>query len=225
MKISKLKYWTPPAKDTLLFNVDGSARGDPRPVGVGGVLHDSGGKVLCFFSLFLGSLDAITVKLCAIQKGCDLCYFRDDLRGRKITIVYDSKVAVDWINREGFGSLKRMNFILDIHSKLRAMANTVVEFKSRASNSFADTLAKRAALGMGDFVDYGDSLCTRLCWAVVAAVSCLFYGFSAFGFLCLSLLFCCSWGVLFFAVAALTRFELVVFVFLFWLFVLPFFGL
>ena len=32
-----------------MFNVDGSSKGKPGPVGMGGVLRDSNGKVLCMF--------------------------------------------------------------------------------------------------------------------------------------------------------------------------------
>ena len=71
----------------------------------------------------------------------NLCFSRDDFRGRKTTIVSDSKVAVDWINDDGPGNLAQLDIILDIRNKLSFMANTVIVFNPRGSNSFVDLLA------------------------------------------------------------------------------------
>ena len=54
-------------------------------------------------------------------------------------------------------SLKHIDIIFDIHSKLSCMGNSVVVYKSRASNSFVDMLAKRASLDEGDIVEWGDT--------------------------------------------------------------------
>ncbi|KAK3212638.1 hypothetical protein Dsin_017344 [Dipteronia sinensis] len=124
---------------------------------MGGVLRDSGGKVLCFFCWYLGIHDANTVEVHTIHKACSLCCTKEELKGRKITIVSDSKVAVSWINNAGIGSLKHIDFIFDIRGMLNEMGNTVVVFNSRASNSFADMLAKRGSTRTGDVVEWGGS--------------------------------------------------------------------
>ena len=53
-KISRVEDWIPPLADSLKFNVDGSSRGKPGPSGIGGVLRDSCGKILCLFSFSVG---------------------------------------------------------------------------------------------------------------------------------------------------------------------------
>ena len=73
VKIPKLAMWIPPLPDVLKFNVDGSARGAPGLAGIGGVLRDDSGKVLCSFSFHIGWQDAITAELRAIAKACELC--------------------------------------------------------------------------------------------------------------------------------------------------------
>ncbi|KAK2650149.1 hypothetical protein Ddye_017638 [Dipteronia dyeriana] len=46
-KSSKNVYWTPPANDDLFFNVNGSTRGNPGAAGIGRVLRDANGNILC----------------------------------------------------------------------------------------------------------------------------------------------------------------------------------
>ncbi|KAK3200402.1 hypothetical protein Dsin_023817 [Dipteronia sinensis] len=66
VKIPKLEKWMPPQSDGLKFNVDGSVRGSSGQAGIGGVLRDSRGKVLCTFSEFIGIKDVITAEIQAL---------------------------------------------------------------------------------------------------------------------------------------------------------------
>ena len=54
----------------------------------------SGGKVLCLFSDFVGSMDSSVAELTAIEKACRLCVSRLSLASRFIDIISDSLVAV-----------------------------------------------------------------------------------------------------------------------------------
>ena len=47
-------------------------RGNLGPAGIGGVLRDSSGKVLCFFSVFCGLQDSIMAETLAIHKACEI---------------------------------------------------------------------------------------------------------------------------------------------------------
>ncbi|KAK0590390.1 hypothetical protein LWI29_026415 [Acer saccharum] len=69
----KLESWIPPDLDHLKFNVDGAARGSPGPAGIGGVLRNLKGKVLCSFSSFQGHQYADYVEIVAILRACQLC--------------------------------------------------------------------------------------------------------------------------------------------------------
>ncbi|KAK0598706.1 hypothetical protein LWI29_037228 [Acer saccharum] len=97
--------WIPPAVGALKFNVDGSARGKPGAAGVGGVLRDSNGNVLCKFSAHIGVQDSNAAEITAIHKACSLCVSNAALLGKDIVIVSDSKVAVSWVNNVSFGNL------------------------------------------------------------------------------------------------------------------------
>ncbi|KAK3226913.1 hypothetical protein Dsin_006775 [Dipteronia sinensis] len=141
-KQQKVEAWIPPLGDDLKFNVDGSALGKPGPVGIGGVLRDSNGKVLCLFSFSIGLNDSNEVEILAIHKACDLCISNPLLRGRNIEIISDSKTAVSWIKNDGVGNLKHVKEIYDIRSNMDIFGGMVISHHSRASNFFADNLAE-----------------------------------------------------------------------------------
>ncbi|KAK3206435.1 hypothetical protein Dsin_020481 [Dipteronia sinensis] len=82
VKKSLIKDWIPPLMGTFKFNVDGSARGSPGMAGIGGVLRDSKGKVVCLFSLGVGIMDSNSAEILAIKKAVELCQLSPLLRGR-----------------------------------------------------------------------------------------------------------------------------------------------
>ena len=149
--------WKLPSLDCLKFNVDGSAKGSPGPAGMGGVLRDSYGKVICLFFSFLGIFDGISAEIEEIHKACVLCLSNCDLRNRCISIVSDSKTAMDWINEADQICVSHPTLIQVIRFLLSSLSNTTVSYSSRSSNSFADLLAKKASSMGGDFVQWGDT--------------------------------------------------------------------
>ncbi|KAK3222286.1 hypothetical protein Dsin_009311 [Dipteronia sinensis] len=89
--------WIPPTSTDLKFNVDGFALGKPGPAGIGGVLRDCDGKVLCMFSCYIGIHDSDTVKVIAIHKACVLYASNQTLANRNIEII----VLRNWAPRGG----------------------------------------------------------------------------------------------------------------------------
>ncbi|KAK3198596.1 hypothetical protein Dsin_022011 [Dipteronia sinensis] len=124
--------------------------------GIGGVLRDHRGKVLCMFSASIGIQDAVTAEIQAISKACNLCVSRPELGGKIIDFVSDSKVAVSWINSTGIGNWKQMQEIYEIRSLLNILGQARVVFSTRASNSFADMLAKKGSGEGVDFISWSD---------------------------------------------------------------------
>ncbi|KAK0574812.1 hypothetical protein LWI29_029477 [Acer saccharum] len=118
--------------DVLKFNIDGSARGSPGLAGMGGVLRDASGKVLCLFSNHLGIQFSNTTEILAIHKAVHICADSSTLSARNIIIISDSKVAVSWVNNDGFGNLDHVNWIYDIRSKLDYLGNTKVILRGHA---------------------------------------------------------------------------------------------
>ncbi|KAK2637325.1 hypothetical protein Ddye_032117 [Dipteronia dyeriana] len=85
-KVKKLKIvdWIPPFVDNQKFNIDGSSKGKPGPSGIGGVLRDSNGKVICPFPAYSGILDSNVAEFRAIHRAIELCVSNPMLRGRDI---------------------------------------------------------------------------------------------------------------------------------------------
>ena len=136
--------------------MDGSSKGKPGPAGMGGVLRDSNGKVLCLFSAFLGILDSNVAELWAIKKAVEVCTNNPNLRHKEISVVSDSQVAVSWVNTKDFGNIELINFIYEIRSLMEEHGGLKVVFGARIFNSFADSLAKMGSNERGDFVDWID---------------------------------------------------------------------
>ncbi|KAK3231836.1 hypothetical protein Dsin_003717 [Dipteronia sinensis] len=143
VKSVKSSEWLPPTGEGLKFNVDGSLRDNPGKAGIEGVLRDSGGKVWGLFSAFVGILDSMSAEILAIQRAAFMCVHSEVLVGKEVDIVSDSKAAVAWVNSEGFCNLRHVDVIYDIRNSLNFLGNTRVIFNSRASNSYANMLAKK----------------------------------------------------------------------------------
>ncbi|KAK2653801.1 hypothetical protein Ddye_013657 [Dipteronia dyeriana] len=142
---SKAKFnvkWIQSAGKDLLFNVDGSSRGSPSDAGIGGVLRDSNGKVLCLFSLFVGVEDSNSAEVMVIHKACFFIAYDQRLSGGKISTISDSKTAISWINGKDFGNIKQVNLILDIRNILQSLIGLSICFMPWGMNSFTDSLAK-----------------------------------------------------------------------------------
>ncbi|KAK3221705.1 hypothetical protein Dsin_008730 [Dipteronia sinensis] len=107
------------------------------------------------FSLYVGIQDSNTAELLAIHKAVELCCSVSACVGRNLVIESDSMVAVSWINGKGIGNFKLVNLIYDIRSNLKFLKGEV-KFRSRASNQFADNLAKMGSGEKGDFIEWGD---------------------------------------------------------------------
>ncbi|KAK2651364.1 hypothetical protein Ddye_011220 [Dipteronia dyeriana] len=57
-----------------------------------------------------------------------------------------------WVIKEGIGCLGHVNTIFDVRCWIKERGNLSIVFNPRASNSFADMLAKKGSSGSGDFL-------------------------------------------------------------------------
>jgi hypothetical protein len=117
--------WAPPPNEGLKFNVDGSFSNEQLRAGIGGVLRNGKGEVLCSFSAHIGNVDIASAELMAIQKACVLCASKDCLKRRQIVIESDSRVAVAWVLEADFGNLCCVDLIYDIRSLLLTNNNLI----------------------------------------------------------------------------------------------------
>ncbi|KAK3231069.1 hypothetical protein Dsin_002950 [Dipteronia sinensis] len=139
-----------PPPEVMEFNVDGEARGSTGQSGIGGVLRDHTGRVLCIFSKFIGNTDAITAEMQAIATSCDISAFKPELEGKRIVFVSDSQTAVSWINSSGFSNVEHSKTNYNILCLLCKLGQASVEFNPKDTNFSADRLAKQGAEGGGD---------------------------------------------------------------------------
>ncbi|KAK3206963.1 hypothetical protein Dsin_021009 [Dipteronia sinensis] len=162
--------WFPPSVNGLKFNVDGSSRGKPGPAGIGGVLRNANGRILCLFSAHMGLEEYNTTEILAIHRALELCISKPELKGRDMVIVSDSKVAVSWVNnRDDFGSLKHVDLIYDIREFMKVLKGIDVVYNPRHRNSFADNLAKMGSSNIGDRLVWGDLSFLSLASVLVGA--------------------------------------------------------
>ncbi|KAK3200498.1 hypothetical protein Dsin_023913 [Dipteronia sinensis] len=89
IKMPKRLVWTPPLTNALKFNVDESSRGKPGHSGIDGVLWNAAGKILCYFSCYVGIQDSNTAEIMAIYKACKLCASKIELQGKDIVVASD----------------------------------------------------------------------------------------------------------------------------------------
>ena len=95
----------------------------------------------------MGVQDATTAEILAIAKACEVLGSRIDLARRSITIASDCKSAVDWVKNRGLGGDRHAQNIQCICDFLDRFGLASVVFCPRASNQFADILAKKGAAG------------------------------------------------------------------------------
>ncbi|KAK2640367.1 hypothetical protein Ddye_028162 [Dipteronia dyeriana] len=148
--------WILPRGDELCFNVDGSSRGNSGDFGIGGMLTDSNGKVLCLFSLGVGVVDSVTAEVLVVLKACELIHSNPRLVGRVFNIFSDSKSAISWVNGNDFDNFKLVNQIYDVISFLKIVDGLSISFKSRGSNSFTNSLTRDASDNGGDKIVLSD---------------------------------------------------------------------
>ncbi|KAK2640837.1 hypothetical protein Ddye_022600 [Dipteronia dyeriana] len=151
VKKSVIKDCISPLTDSYKFNIYGSARGNPWPTSIGGVLRDSKGKMVCLFSYFVGTTNSNSAEILTIEKATEPCQLNHLLCGR---VISDSKVAVSWINNKDFGSLYHVNSIYYIQSIMKEWGGMEVVHDSRWYNSFTDNLAKLGSSSNDDVLHW-----------------------------------------------------------------------
>ncbi|KAK1584045.1 hypothetical protein Q3G72_029398 [Acer saccharum] len=96
--------WKPPPEGFLKFNVDGSSRGNPGPSGIGGILRNSVGDVLCMFSSVIDDGSSVAAELAAILQACKCCVSVMCPTDLSVIIESDSRssnVAADFLAKQG----------------------------------------------------------------------------------------------------------------------------
>ena len=122
--------------------------------GIGGVLQNSKGNILCQFSMNVGRQDVGTVEVLAILRASALVLYKDFLMGRKVCIPSDSLATVSWVNKEGCGNLNLFHLIYDIRSNFESFGNITVTHIPRVYNNVADSLAKNGVAAQTNDIEW-----------------------------------------------------------------------
>ncbi|KAK1552910.1 hypothetical protein Q3G72_025557 [Acer saccharum] len=116
--------------------------------GIGGLLRNSVGDIVCLFSAPIGVGSALDSEVQAILKACQMCVNVLCPADVNITIEFDSQAAVSCVNGAGeVGNLMIRECILDIKEILLICKPRLsVKAISRESNMAADFLANQGVL-------------------------------------------------------------------------------
>jgi ribonuclease HI len=69
---SEVKTWTPPQTGFLKLNFDGASKGNPRKAGAGGVIIDSGGKIIRLYATSIGNTTNNATEFGALEQGLEI---------------------------------------------------------------------------------------------------------------------------------------------------------
>ncbi|CAA6672649.1 unnamed protein product [Spirodela intermedia] len=87
-------YWRPPPIGHLKLNVDGAARGNPRPARGGGILRDHTRSIIFIFSHYYDIQTYTAAEAMAIHVGLLLC---EEYNLHGIVLESDSRVLVEML--------------------------------------------------------------------------------------------------------------------------------
>ncbi|KAK9011756.1 hypothetical protein V6N11_039838 [Hibiscus sabdariffa] len=138
----------PPSKwislelEVLKFNIDGVVSGSFGPAGIGGVLKNHEGKMLCYFSKNVGIIDALTAKLLAIKETGILFKSSKRVQSHRLLVEYDSNNVVHYIKNAHLSPVSFRGIIDNILAMFEGL-DWQVFLISREQNTLADNLAKK----------------------------------------------------------------------------------
>ncbi|XP_039070410.1 uncharacterized protein LOC120217325 [Hibiscus syriacus] len=133
--------WVPPPNVFLKLNVDGAMTKGLDKGGIGGLIRDSKGMLLKWFSERVGGGPSILAELLAIKKG--LCFLADlsSVLNQRFILESDSSNALKWIKNPGLCTPMFQLLVKDIVS-LMAGKDIIIRHILRTANWEADKLAK-----------------------------------------------------------------------------------
>lgn len=126
----------------LVLRVDGAARGNPGPAGIGVIIQDAKGQVLETYKLGIGRSTNNFAEYTALLEGLKLVSKKNP---QSLTIFMDSELVVKQIKGEykvKHPQLKTM--FVQVNQLLRRFPRWKIEYVPREQNRIADRLANEA---------------------------------------------------------------------------------
>ena len=154
--------WHPPPSPFLKLNMDGSALGNPRLAGVGGVLRDHWSRWISSFSLHVGLATNNLAELAAVRRGLEMAW---DKGTKHLQLELDFKVVLTWLTNPCVNYPTNMlPLICDCKNLLTLEWEVHVQHVYREVNGCTDALAKRGTRQRSDLRDcfaFLKSYCTK----------------------------------------------------------------
>lgn len=149
--------WSSPPKGWIKWNVDGSSLGKPGKSGIGGVLRDPKGQVICTFSEPLGVLESNEAEVIAIRRALQLTAAVPGAERLKVIVETDSLNAFTWITK-AIARPWRMTFDFNTIATLKETFDEVkFQHILREANGMTDSFAKQGVRRTNGFVAWINS--------------------------------------------------------------------
>lgn len=131
-----------PAKSSLKIQIDGAARGNPGPAGVGVVLSSGSGRKAKELSLYLGEATNNVAEHFALIVALQEALKQDS---RDVAVFSDSELLVRQVNGEYRVKDKQLQWLhVLIRQLVEAFSHFEIRHVPREGNRQADRLANRA---------------------------------------------------------------------------------
>ncbi|EOY23054.1 Uncharacterized protein TCM_015057 [Theobroma cacao] len=126
--------WDKPRYGQMKFNVDGAARGCPRPTGIGGILRDHRGEVKIIFSKPISETDSNFAEMMAIKEAFLIFSVSRWKNNHKLLIESDSSNAVKWIKHPDGAPWRMRKLILQTKKLKREVEGWEIQHVRREAN-------------------------------------------------------------------------------------------
>jgi len=126
----------------ITVDIDGAARNNPGPAGIGMVVRDQNGMTVKEFYEFIGEETNNVAEYRALLKALDLAA---EFGADKVTIRTDSELLANQMNgRFRVKNIRLLNSFFSAQEKMKLFARVIIEQIPREQNRRADMLANLA---------------------------------------------------------------------------------
>jgi len=133
---------TRPAKSTLKIQIDGAARGNPGPAGIGAVLSTGPGRKVSELAVYLGEATNNVAEHCALILALQEALKRGSA---DVAVFSDSELLVRQVNGEYRVKDKQLQWLhVLIRQLVEGFSHFEIRHVPREENRAADCLANRA---------------------------------------------------------------------------------
>ena len=144
--------WEPSPTEFMKFNVDGSARGKPGAVGIGGVLRDCNAAVKMIFSKSIGVVDSNMAELLVVREALKMFTASQWAPSHRLVIESDSSNVVNRMRNPNGAPWAMKRFMAQMEYFKQQLLSCDFASIPREGNNLADALAKSGVSRQHDLI-------------------------------------------------------------------------